>query len=925
MMNQYIGALVTFLVWTAIVGGILAGVYATRTVSFPSVSAITPPVEPPTPLLSKPAPKSCLPQAVPCTQQLDCASCVEKPGGATMACVAVGSTASQMSADGKLLLPVTVKIPAAAAAASPGALAPECAGHGELSRGREVFGVLSAAAAAAADACAAQGAAVVATVAQLQDAFAQGADSCMTGLVLVDDTHDTLTRARPVQTPGDCGPGLRGVEVGAAAGEPTGAWCMGVKPPEGTPNVQPFNKQEWQAPALECFCAPGYTGEQCDVATLVFEKPGNFCLPAYANACDPFTSDTLLTNNGVGGATWSCGCKAPAIYTQKVEGGSCDMALACGASIPQMNSNGTPHEFLTFDRLDDAGTPLFVASPVHANRVTSCETQEACIAPTLALPPGTGIITLDPAYTQYIVSPEADPTCKPVVYTNRCTTANDAEKYMYQVIRGTNLGAGDMEKTRVWPPFTVPVPPSLQTCPTGWTGSGTANDPCRDGGSGTNKPPPIVIFDTALQAAQIRNWDGVHAANLEDVRNMAVDKSDKREVFCILPKNGQPWQKLPDERRMTLSFIGENVVPGGKLANYADVRRALAQGAQWDTFGFINGNVDTVYQMKQCGANYSGPIPCQSTFDDALSTSPGVLIFGVKPAQSFDLINFTCLPWNAKTWSSDKYLTWGDAGDTHAWPGINVAPLLQDPECIEGSTWLTTTTTGVDASQNCAGAKCEGVRGLRKAAYVGSRDGPLQDERGNPSFALGRAFGAQCSCDGWQANEDGTRIPYMPAYSINPLNDSLWWQCVPDPCWTPDVPGAHYDQTNNACVCHDTDTFQVGRMMTKRVTIMPDGSVLYNPTWPNGYSNFSFFFYVADADATQNAAAGLTPYYGSERAITRVKPSTGAPHQFTFFASAEFQPGLIRIDLHVDEATGVSLATSAANPTVSFYAERFAA
>lgn len=909
-MNHYIGALVLFLVFSAIAGGVVAGIYASRRVSFPAVSAITPPVEPPIPLLSKPAPKACLPQAVPCTQQLDCASCAERPGGATMACVAVGATASQTTADGKLLLPVTVKIPAADSDGNA-----ECSGHGQPSGGKEVFGVLmegasssSAAAAAAAEACAAQGGAAVATVAQLQDAFAQGADSCMTGWVLVDDTGDTLTRARPVQTPGDCGPGLRGVEIGA--GEPTGAWCMGVKPPaaEEGGRVQPFNKQEWQAPARACFCAPGYTGDQCDVATLVFDKPGNFCLPAYTNACDPFTSDTLLTNNGVGGATWSCACKAPQIYAQKVEGGSCDMALACGASLPQLNSDGTPHAFLTFDKLDDdTGAPVFVKNPVHANRVTSFATQEACIAPTVAVKPRPGVQT-DMGYTQYFLSPDADPTCKPVVYSNRCTTANDAEKYMYQVIRGTNLGALDMEKTRVWPPFTVPVPPSLQPCPTGWEGGGTSFSPCTAQGMS-----PLVLFEGLSGAIPLRNWDAVHAANLQDVRNMPVNN---QEVFCILLRNGSFTNTdLAEMNRIKAAAAAV----GGRLANPYEVYEAVAQGARWDVRGFTSDG-SNLFEMKEC-TYYGQKQACYASVSVNDKPPFGALVYGVKPPQSyFDTSPYTCLPWNDKTWWSTTKLKWGDAGATHPWPGINVAPLLEDPQCLEGSTWLTTTTTGVDTSQNCVGAQCQGVRGFRKAAYVGSRDGPLQDDQGNPSFATGRGFGAQCSCDGWQANADGTRIPYMPAYAINPLNDSLWWQCVPDPCWTPDVPGAHYDPINNACVCQNTAAlFQVGTLMTKRVSIMLDGSVLYDPKWPTGYGGFSLAFYVSD-DATQAAAARFTQYYGSDRAITREPQSAQRLGQFSFFASAEFQSGLTRIDLRVDEATGVSRAASAADATVSFYA-----
>lgn len=84
--------------------------------------------------------------------------------------------------------------------------------------------------------------AVVASSAQVQDAYNYGADWCATGWV------SDNSAIYPIQTPRPgCGNDSPGVMSYIPSNRLAGVNCYGMKPPQGTPNVLPFNQNSWNA------------------------------------------------------------------------------------------------------------------------------------------------------------------------------------------------------------------------------------------------------------------------------------------------------------------------------------------------------------------------------------------------------------------------------------------------------------------------------------------------------------------------------------------------------------------------------------------------------------------------------------------------------------------------------------------------------
>jgi hypothetical protein len=230
-----------------------------------------------------------------------------------------------------------------------------------------------------------------------------------------------------------------------------------------------------------CKCDPNYSGANCDIYKLSIYTPGSFCMPSYAKTCNSPTTDSVLVNQAGGkGGQFTCACKPEykGLYMQAVEGGVCDVPLVCGASSPQMNPDmKTPEMFSVFDSIDANGVPVFKSAPVFANRPTSYNTSalEPCVSKVNPL------VTDDKAAVPYkvgTVAADADPTCKPSLYSNECRSyAQPGQSAVDIVVRGSN-SPGDPLLKRVTPSFFPPVPPALRRCPLGTTGSNSPSSPC---------------------------------------------------------------------------------------------------------------------------------------------------------------------------------------------------------------------------------------------------------------------------------------------------------------------------------------------------------------------------------------------------------------------------------------------------------------
>lgn len=380
---------------------------------------------------------------------------------------------------------------------------------------------------------------------------------------------------------------------------------------------------EWDG-AGNCTSDVCYSGARCEVPEFSVHTPGQFCLPSYLGQCDPFTSDTVLSASSTGSTTWSCRCKQSmaGVYTQRVEGGSCDLQIACGAPVgvtAQVNTG-------TLD------SPVFEPGTVYPNRLTSymdaSTGSEPCVYETSVNPAG-----------DVVRAPGQDPTCTPRMYSNKCTVSTGGGNT--QVIRGSGM-PGDPEVKRVSPPFLSPVPPGLNRCPDGWSGSGTAGDPC-------------------------------------------VSPSDPSVTHALFTDSGE-WA-------------------GPDVTSMAELRAWWGGRSAW---------------------------------------------WGVTSAAVSDVFCFESL--------------------------------------YESGRWATASDP---ASIFCANEECTVGKGLRKRAWRGAQDGPLENEREEPYWVSGGAYGGQCACD------DGD----VPGHVSDPDTPSSRWTCTPDSCSTNAYPEGRTNTSSNTCEC----------------------------------------------------------------------------------------------------------------------------
>lgn len=300
----------------------------------------------------------------------------------------------------------------------------------------------------------------------------------------------------PVPPQGDCGHGHRG-EDGACV-------CDG----------------EWDGD--ECATDVCYSGDTCGTAHVKLD-PGQYCLPDYMNKCNPYTSDTLLST-GPHGTSWSCKCKSTmaGVFVQGVEGGSCDVQVACGRSPVSAQVN-----------VGTLRAPRFQTRTVQPNRIVSYEDRERGSVPC-------AYKTTTNAQGDVVPHPQADPTCIPRIHSNKCTIT-DGHGHR-QVIRGSGA-PGDPEIKRTSPHFNVPVPPGLNRCPDGWDGHGTDARPCTKQGEdsftlfteeGGWKGPDATSMQTLKSWWGGRGrWTGVNYLAMTDVNCFEHIFGETSESLCV--------------------------------------------------------------------------------------------------------------------------------------------------------------------------------------------------------------------------------------------------------------------------------------------------------------------------------------------------------------------------------------------------------
>lgn len=134
---------------------------------------------------------------------------------------------------------------------------------------------------------------VVASSAQVQDAYNYGADWCATGWVSDNGAM------YPIQIPrSGCGNGSPGVISDTPTSNLAGVNCYGIKPPQGTPNIFPFNQTSWNASNI----VNTYTGDNTGGDLYNEPQPSVFSCNYKCQANPECQSTAFVTNtSGSGG------------------------------------------------------------------------------------------------------------------------------------------------------------------------------------------------------------------------------------------------------------------------------------------------------------------------------------------------------------------------------------------------------------------------------------------------------------------------------------------------------------------------------------------------------------------------------------------------------------------------------------------------
>ena len=588
-----------------------------------------------------------------------------------------------------------------------------------------------------------------------------------------------------------------------------------------------------------CDCGSQYTHANndptnCDVQVLNVTQPGSYCLPSYVNACNPYTSNTMLSNIGTG-PQWVCECKYnnPQIFQQNAEGNDCSVPIVCGSLEPQYvgsqvarvlmynNTDGqnciaVPGSNNTNWQLCDSYPNQLVSSNPMGTMPCNLPTQQTTVQ-----------IDKNYAYQQYDVSPLADPRCKAQTFTNTCTVQTafdkDGNVVATQVIRGTNT-LNDPKLSRLWPPYPEVLPVAMQACPDNWTGSGTDADPCDD-----TKGFTFAYLD------QYGQWNGKYLS-LQDLRNVGYkgdsatvcsgDTDCKSPQICV-PGVGVCATPCPagcpegtgcvngvcsaiNDASCNVSLTAAAVGLPGTLG--AEAWQTVNTGCspapqcletaitmQQITRGTDSNNLFSLassdnFSQSTCTSNVTAPTACycpiaaQKVSCQQDSTCGAGNVCGFSPVFS--------KPCSSPTDCGGKPCNSGKCSTTCQ--GNNDCDQSQGEFCKEGVCTVGFCNCDVTGStysckdQSISSNPCQAATGYMARPYNGALDGPVVDDNG-------LALGGACSCTGFSMDGNGQKVPLVSGALLDP---SLAWTCVPDPCFVPGTKyNNYYDPLQKQCVC----------------------------------------------------------------------------------------------------------------------------
>ena len=367
-----------------------------------------------------------------------------------------------------------------------------------------------------------------------------------------------------------------------------------------------------------------FRGESCEFGEFTVASTGQYCLPAYLGKCNEFTSDTVLSVDSQGRTTWTCRCKQSmaGVFTQSVEGGDCDIQVACGAPVGVQ-------AYVNKGSLDN---PMFEMDTVYPNRLTShldkVHGSEPCVYKTVKQPDRRdrdGTVHRGQVWPD----PDADPTCIPRLYSNKCTVSTGGGNT--QVIRGSGM-PGDPEIQRVSPPFYTPVPPQLNTCPDGWTGEGTRANPCTDGTT------HFSIFEAGewlrpdiTSVAELRAW----WASQSDSPWWGVNRVPISDVNCM--------ESIFEQGSFATAEHPDSLFCEGECTAGRGVRKRAWEGASDGPLVDEHGNPNWV-----SGGEYGGQCTCDSSQVSQLTNTPdtwwtcGTDMCSTSPGSTFNETTQAC-------------------------------------------------------------------------------------------------------------------------------------------------------------------------------------------------------------------------------------------------------------------------------------------
>lgn len=567
-----------------------------------------------------------------------------------------------------------------------------------------------------------------------------------------------------------------------------------------------------------CDCGSGYKNANndptnCDVQVLSVSKPGSYCLPSYVNACNPYTSNTILSNTGKG-SEWLCECKYPNLFVQNNEGSDCTVPIACGSLEPQ-TLNSKIAKVVSYQSTDPSCSALPGKTSVpgwqlcnsYPNQLVSSDGTQTvpCNAPTASYSfpiPGTNL-----SYDKYVLSPLADPKCNVSQFSNVCTVQiayKDNLPFVTQVVRGSG-NPNDLSESRVWPPYPSVLPFGLQRCPDNWKGDGTPGNPCIDGNG--------FSFSYLDESGQ---WNGKYLS-LQDLRNVGYGGPDA--VPCdtndVCPKNyvctpaGAPSTGNPTGICAPVCSVDIPCPSGFNCLNgvcnkILDVSCPKAVGIP-NTLGGVNwSTVNTACVVTpiclESGLSLQDIPRSLKTPDNIFPVSVNNSVCSTVKAPvcncTLNSENITC--------SNTTPCATGTCVPTPVSPKVvctkdsqcdvnNNQFCSEKGVCSTGYCRCDVTGAGYTCVDPDSTNVCSSAVGTQPRLYDGSLDGPPVDDNGQP-------LGATCSCNGFTLDSKGDKVPLVPGVLLAANDDDAIWTCVPDPCYVAGSQSA-YNQWTKQCAC----------------------------------------------------------------------------------------------------------------------------